>query len=350
MTDVDEREVLVLSHRTPLIGEEFTAAFEGGRATTWITCSLANVGVGALDEHQQQLDAISGADGGNVLPAGDDRERYLRVTASYNDGHGQGTKTLSKVSDFTTKPDSGTNTPPTFPDPLFTGGQTGLSVRENAGVRTVVGVAPEATDMQGGTLRYSLAVDGFTSDPPFGINPTSRQIRVVRAVLNHEGQDTYGVTVTVVDEFDATATATFDITIEDVNEPPVAVADPAVTTEEDTPVTFDVLGNDTDPDEGDTLTVTSTTQPRRGSVVLDTNTQMLTYTPAGTTTARTRSPTRPGTTTRSGGSPASAARVTVTVTPVNDPPEFETEMTTRTVSESAQPGDNGGHEGRGDRR
>ncbi len=34
-----------------------------------------------------------------------------------------------------------------------------------------------------------------------------------------------------------------------------------------------------------------------------------------------------------------AARVTVTVNPVNDAPEFETEMTTRTVSESAQPGD-----------
>ena len=60
--------------------------------------------------------------------------------------------------------------------------------------------------------------------------------------------------MTAEDEFNATATATFDITIEDVNEPPVAVADSA-TTEEDTPVTFDVLGNDTDPDEGDTLTV-----------------------------------------------------------------------------------------------
>ena len=61
----------------------------------------------------------------------------------------------------------------------------------------------------------------------------------------------------------------------------MAVADPSVTTEEDTPVTFDVLGNDTDPDEGDTLTVmTITTQPRRGRVVADPGTQMLTYTPA----------------------------------------------------------------------
>ena len=100
-------------------------------------------------------------------------------------------------------------------------------------------------------------------------------------------------------------------------------------------VTFGVLGNDTDQDDGDTLAVTSTTQPRRGSVVLDTNTQMLTYTPAendhDTYTFTYRA--------TDGTLSSEPAQVTVTVTSVNDPPEFETEMTTRTVSESAQPGD-----------
>ena len=255
---------------------------------------------------------------------GDDRANYLRVTASYNDGHSA--KTLSATSEFATAATRASNTPPTFPSPLFTGGQTGLSVRENAGARTVVGVAPQATDPESGTLTYSLAVSGFTSDPPFGINPTSRQIRVVRAVLDHEDedQDRYSVTVTAKDPLDATVPATFDITIEDVNEPPVAVADPAVTTEEDTPVTFDVLGNDTDPDEGDTLTVSITTQPGRGRVVADPGTQMLTY----MYTARDDDPVRMLT--------SPAARVTVTVNPVNDAPEFETEMTTRTVSGSAR--------------
>ena len=100
-------------------------------------------------------------------------------------------------------------------------------------------------------------------------------------------------------------------------------------------VTFGVLGNDTDQDDGDTLAVTSTTQPRRGSVVLDTNTQMLTYTPAendhDTYTFTYRA--------TDGTLSSEPAQVTVTVNAVNDPPEFETEMTTRTVSESAQPGD-----------
>ena len=224
VTDVNEPEVLLLSDPSPLIGIDFTAAFKGTgdnvdnvQPPTWTwKRSMSRSGAGT---------DITGATAATYRPVGADRNHYLRVTVSYNDGHGA--KTLSKVSDFTTKPDSGTNRPPTFPSPLFTGGATGLSVDENAGVRTVVGVAPQATDFEVGTLSYSLAVTGFTTDPPFEINATSRQIRVVRAVLNHEGQDTYGVTVTVKDEYNATATATFDITIDDVNEPPVAVADSA---------------------------------------------------------------------------------------------------------------------------
>ena len=339
VTDVNEPEVLTLSDPSPLIGIDFTAAFKGTgdnvdnvQPPTWTwKRSMSRSGAGT---------DITGATAATYRPVGADRNHYLRVTVSYNDGHGHSMKTLSKVSDFTTKPDSGTNRPPTFPSPLFTGGATGLSVDENAGVRTVVGVAPQATDFEVGTLSYSLAVTGFTTDPPFEINATSRQIRVVRAVLNHERQDTYGVTVTVKDEYNAPATATFDITIDDVNEPPVAVADPSVTTEEDMPVTFDVLGNDTDPDEGDTLTVmTITTQPRRGRVVADPGTQMLTYTPAKDDhdtytfmyTARDDDPVRMLT--------SPAARVTVTVNAVNDAPEFATEMTTRTVSEGARPGD-----------
>ena len=341
VTDVDEDEVLTLSLRTPLIGEEFTAAFEEGtgdnvdnvQPPTW---AWARSAMGSSSGFM----TISGAAAATYLPAGADRERYLRVTVSYNDGHGQGRKTLSATSEFATAATRASNMAPTFPDPLFTGSQTGLSVRENATAGTVVGLAPQATDPESRPLRYSIEVSGVGTDPPFEINATSRQIRVVRAVLDHEDQDSYSVTVTAEDEFNATATATFDITIEDVNEPPVAVADPAVTTEEDTPVTFDVLGNDTDPDEGDTLTVmTITTQPGRGRVVADPGTQMLTYTPAKDDhntytfmyTARDDDPVRMLT--------SPAARVTVTVTPVNDPPEFATDMTTRTVSEGARPGD-----------
>ena len=40
-----------------------------------------------------------------------------------------------------------------FPNPLFAGGATGLSVDENATAGTVVGLAPQATDPERGSLR-----------------------------------------------------------------------------------------------------------------------------------------------------------------------------------------------------
>ena len=338
VTDVDEKEVLELSLGRPLIGNDFTAAFEAGmgdqvQSPTWAWERSTNRNGGWAP--------IDGATAATYRPTGDDRDYFLRVTASYNDGHGQARKTLQATSVLPTLATSASNEPPAFPDQLFTGGVTGLSVPENANAPTLVGTAPQATDPESKPLRYSLAVSGFTTDPPFEINATSRQIRVVSgAALDHEDQETYSVTVTAEDEFNATDTATFDITVEDVNEPPVAEDDPSVTTAEDMPVTFDVLGNDTDPDEGDTLTVmTITTQPRRGRVVADPGTQMLTYTPVDndhgtytfTYTASDDDPDRRLT--------SRPAQVTVTVNSVNDAPEFATETTTRTVSEGAQPGD-----------
>ena len=260
-----------------------------------------------------------------------DMEDTYTVTVTATDTRRAGIGALPLMATVEVTISVTTNAAPTFPSTLFADGQTGLSVRENAGAGTVVGLAPEATDPESGTLSYSLAVDGFTTDPPFEIGPSSRQIRVVRgAVLDHEDQDTYSVTVTAEDEVTLTRAATFDITIDDVNEPPVAVADSAVTTQEDTAVTFGALVND--PDVGDTLTVTITTQPRRGRVVVDTNTQMLTYTPADndhgtytfTYTARDdgRLTTLP-------------TQVTITVSPVNDPPEFDATSTERSVPEDA---------------
>ena len=336
VTDVDETEELTLSKLRPLIGIDYTAAFKEGtgdvvQSPTWAwQRSMSRSGRGT---------DIMGATAATYSPVADDRNHYLRVTASYHDGHGQGTKTLQATSTLPTLPDILNNMPPVFPSPLFAGGATGLSVDENATAGTVVGLAPQATDPELGTLSYSLAVTGFTTDPPpFEINATSRQIQVAGgAVLDHEDQDSYSVTVTAEDEYNATATATFDITINDVNEPPVAVADSA-STNEGNAVTFEVLRNDTDPDDGDTLTATIARRPAAnlGSVSLDPDTQMVTYTPPDSDFNGTYTFTY----TASDGSLSSLATlVTVTVTPVNDAPEFATDMTTRTVSEGAGPGD-----------
>ena len=241
VTDVDEVEELTLSDPRPLIDVPYTASFEQGtgdvvQSPTWQWSRSTSRNSGHV--------AIIGATAATYRPVTADSGYYLRVTASYNDGHGA--RTLQATSELATAATSASNEPPAFPVPLFTGGATGLSVRENATAGTLVGTAPQATDPESKPLRYSLAVTGFTTDPPFKIeDPSSRQIRVTQsaelnAELNHEMRDTYRVTVTVKDDFNVTDTATFDISIEDVNERPVAVDDPSVTTLEDMPVTFDV--------------------------------------------------------------------------------------------------------------
>lgn len=65
------------------------------------------------------------------------------------------------------------------------------------------------------------------------------------------------ITYTITDKYGATSTATFSINVMGVNDVPDAVNDTA-TTSEDTPVSGNVLGNDTDPDN-DPLSVTGFT-------------------------------------------------------------------------------------------
>ncbi|MBT5873870.1 MAG: cadherin-like domain-containing protein, partial [Candidatus Latescibacteria bacterium] len=62
-----------------------------------------------------------------------------------------------------------------------------------------------------------------------------------------------------------------------INVSPVAVDDEEEA-EEDTPVSFNLLANDTD-DDGDPLTITGVTQPDNGDVVIDVGDTSVTYTP-----------------------------------------------------------------------
>jgi hypothetical protein len=73
------------------------------------------------------------------------------------------------------------------------------------------------------------------------------------------------------------STATATITVTSVNDAPVAVDDAAATAV-DTAVIISVLANDTDPDTGDTLSITGVTQGTNGTVV-DNGDGTVTYTP-----------------------------------------------------------------------
>ena len=125
------------------------------------------------------------------------------------------------------------------------------------------------------------------------------------------GQDafTYGIS----DGNGGIATATVTVTIEPVNDQPIA-QDDSDATDEDTAVTIDVLDNDSDPD-GDGLIVQSVAQAANGSVV--SSGADVTYTPdpnfSGTDTFTY--------TVSDGHGGSAAATVTVAVAMVNEPPE-----------------------------
>jgi VCBS repeat-containing protein len=68
------------------------------------------------------------------------------------------------------------------------------------------------------------------------------------------------VSYTIQDEHGATSTSTIAVTVTGENDAPVAVADTA-TTDENSPVTVNVLANDHDPDDGAVLTVTAASAP-----------------------------------------------------------------------------------------
>jgi hypothetical protein len=89
---------------------------------------------------------------------------------------------------------------------------------------------------------------------------------------NYNGADSFSYVVT---DGVFTDTAVVSVTVTPMPDPPEADDDVA-TTAEDTPVTIDVLGNDSDAD-GDPLSVESVTQPFNGTVV--NNGADVTYTP-----------------------------------------------------------------------
>ena len=136
---------------------------------------------------------------------------------------------------------------------------------------------------------------------------------------NYNGPATFDYTVS---DGNLTDTGTVSITVTPVNDAPVATDDTA-TTDEDTPITIDVLDNDTDVDNDD-LTITQvagqdiaideTVEVTNGQVTLNAN-GTLTFTPD----ANYNGPASFGYTV-SDGDLSDTGTVTVTVTPVNDAP------------------------------
>ncbi|WP_184075355.1 Ig-like domain-containing protein, partial [Sphingomonas prati] len=168
-------------------------------------------------------------------------------------------------------------------------------------------VATDFADPDGEPLRFAATglPNGLTIDAVTGVVTGT-----IASNASQIGGGVYTVTVIATDVAGASTSQSFTWTI--TNPAPDAVNDTA-STNEDTPVTITVLGNDTDAD-GDLLTVTLASATR-GTVVINTD-GTLTYTPNadfnGTDTISY--------TISDGQGGFSTASVTVTVVPVNDAP------------------------------
>ncbi len=108
--------------------------------------------------------------------------------------------------------------------------------------------------------------------------------------------------------------ATVRFTIDAVNDAP-SPADDTASTPEDTPVTVDVLANDTDT-EGDALTVTAVTSPVHGTAAVNVDGNAVDVTPD----LNYNGPLTFTYTVSDGNGGTATANVTVTVTPVNNAP------------------------------
>ena len=127
----------------------------------------------------------------------------------------------------------------------------------NQDTPVTVSVLTNDTDPDGD----SLSITGATS-PLNGVVSVSGDDIIYTPNAGFSGTDIFDYSIT--DGQGNNDTASVVVTVDKVNASPVAVDD-VRTTEENTPVTVSVLGNDNDPD-GDTLTITGATTPANGSV------------------------------------------------------------------------------------
>ena len=174
----------------------------------------------------------------------------------------------------------------------------------------VIDVLDNDTDPDGD----ALAVTGVSAPAHGTAAPTPDGAVTYTPDPDFHGSDSF--TYTVGDGSGLTDQATVTVTVRPVDDPPGA-ADDTAETDEDTPVVIDVLANDTDPD-GDPLTVTEVSAPEHGAARITPN-GAVEYTPR---------PDHHGTDrfiyVASGGAGLIArAAVTVTVHPVDDPPEAD---------------------------
>jgi hypothetical protein len=155
-----------------------------------------------------------------------------------------------------------------------------VAVNDSAGTNedtsVIINVTSNDTDVDGSINVTTVNVTAQPGHGTAGVNPTTGEVTYTPA-LNYNGSDSF--TYTVKDNASAMSnSATVSITVNDINDAPVANNDTS-STNNDSPVIISVTANDTDVDGAIAAsTVNITSQPTRGSAIAD-GTGHVAYTP-----------------------------------------------------------------------
>ncbi len=187
----------------------------------------------------------------------------------------------------------------------------------------VISVLANDTDVDGNLLPGTVVIVQAPANGAANVDPVTGAITYTPN-LNYNGPDsfTYSVTDDGAPAPEASATATVQITVVPVNDPPLVVND-TLTTEEDTAGTVQVLANDSDVD-GDLQpdTVVITVPPEHGSAIAVPATGAVIYTPD----LNYNGPDAFSYQVTDNGSPlpaeTSAGSVSITILAVNDAPQL----------------------------
>jgi VCBS repeat-containing protein len=261
---------------------------------------------------------------GNVLTNDSDAEGDP-LTATLNTGPNHGSITLNADGSFTYNPTADYNGPDGFTYAVSDGmkSKIGTVTITVAPVNDAPVVADDTATLAEDTPAV-IAVLGNDTDvdtDPLSVTDTTSPSHGTVSIgednaltytpaADYSGTDSF--TYTVADGHGGNATATVSLTVTPVNDAPVAVTDD-LSTDEDTPLSDNVLTNDTDADN-DALTATLGTGPAHGDLTLNPD-GTFTYTPTANYNGADGF-----TYTVGDGVTTNTGTVTITINPVNDAP------------------------------
>nr|WP_260619666.1 retention module-containing protein [Pseudomonas sp. B11D7D] len=229
---------------TPIDGKIIARDVDGDT----LTYSIAN------GNGPQHGSVVMNADGTYTYQPGKDFNGSDAFTVTIDDGNGG---TTTSVVSVTVNP---VNDAPVAPN-------SSVSVDEDGTLNSSI----QATDVEGDSLTYAIKTG--TANGTLVLNPNTGEYSY-KPNGDYNGPDSFVVTVS--DGKGGVTDTLVSITVNPVNDAPIANNDSA-STREDTSVTIDVLANDSDID-GDTLSITAASAQHGTVSVVD---GKLVYTPTG---------------------------------------------------------------------